>query len=65
VPVAIIRSLSVVIVTVAIVIVQVPVRYNRAEKNNKKRIVVINPQPKEGTVMLHVNSIIASAKNKK
>jgi len=65
VPVAIIRSLSVVIVTVAIVIVQVSVRYNPAKKNSKKRIAVINPQSKEGTVMPHGNSIITSGKNKK
>jgi len=63
--VAIDRSLSVVIATEGRVIVQVAARYNPAEKNNKKRMVAINLLPKEGILMLHVNNIIASGKNKK
>jgi uncharacterized membrane protein SirB2 len=65
VPVATVRSLSVVIVTVVISIVLVTVRHNLAKKNNKKRSAVINPQPKESPVMPHVSGIIASGKNKK
>jgi len=49
----------------ASVIVQVVARYSPAAKNNNKRMLAINPPPEEGTVMRHVNSIIASGKNKK